>query len=552
MADLWKLGQARANKELQAANMFVSVESKATSLNHQLSASALLGDTAATRRLLSESKFDAATLSEALRGAARGGSADVLRLLLEKGADVNMPDDDGYTCFHEACFWGQAELLPMLAANGARARGMTRVGRTGWDLATRNGCSRAATELERLGMHDIGDQYETESQAVLLARGGKRDADAKPPEPPAVLGCGSNLSGQLGCPGTSTTAAMLPVPMPDSLGALPVAFIGCGLDHTLFVAKGGQEVFGCGSNKDGQLGMGRIAHPNHSAQCDTVIDMIAEPTRVRLLCNLSLSMLACGDSHTLALTETGGVMCCGANQSGQLGLGHTQPQVWTPTATGLAGVTAVSAGSYHSFFLVPPRMSMETEAGVFACGNNDRAQLGLGMLHAQTVSTPQPVTVLAESHIIALACGATQSWFLTSEGEVWYLAGVEWPPAPPPRKLGGWEVDDEVVAIAAGGHHCLFLTANGEAWAQGSNTAGQLGLATRGSGPIPGVADPTRIEAFQRLTHSHVRLSPYGAKLVSHLLIYQSPACFTDPLNNPSPFRPSLDVAACERETSAR
>ena len=502
MADLWKVGVARANVADLTMQQFAARPSDIAA--EKLEAAARQGDAKATKRIIQGggTEFDVSVLSDALRTAARGGHADVIKQLIDSGADVNAADDDGYTCFHTACFWGQDTVLPLLAAKGARARALTRVGRTGWDLASRNGCSRAVAVLTSLGMQEPGDQFERLPHAPLAGQPGTGSDEPAVRIPPAIMGCGSNLRGQLGCPEVATSPAMRPVPFPDTLGTVPIAVVGCGEGHTLFIAQGGEEVFACGSNDSGQLGLGRIPHHKHSTQCDTVIDVVAPACRVPKLCGLSLTALACGDSHTLALTASGVVMCCGANKSGQLGLGHSEPEVWNPTANSMTGVTSVIAGSFHSFFLKIPE--------VWACGNNKLGQLGLS---GGSILTPTRVETLDGEAIVQIACGATQTWFLTKEGSVWHMKGAEWPPAPPPEKLKLPQADDEVVAISAGGHHALFVTVRGNVWGLGSNTAGQLGIVARDGSSVSAVAQPTIVEAFQRLTHCSVQLSAHGIAL---------------------------------------
>lgn len=503
MPELWQVGATSASGLSAAAAQFAVHSSPSTVAAQQLLAAAQAGDSKVTAQLLRGGvNLDVSAFSDALRAAASGGHADVIKQLIDRGADVNAPDDDGYTSFHTACFWGQHNVLPLLAANGARARSLTRVGRTGWDLASRNGCSRAVAVLATLGMQETGDQFERIPHAPLA---GPAQLDSHEPvasAPPAVVGCGSNLRGQLGCPDVSISTVMRPVPMPGTLGTLPVAFVGCGEGHTLFVAQGGNEVFGCGSNHSGQLGLGRISHENHSAQCDTVIDIVREPCRVPKLCGLSVTALACGDSHTLALTSPDGVViCCGANRSGQLGLGHCEPQVWDPSANSMTGVDSVAAGSFHSFFVKIPE--------IFACGRNELGQLGL---NGGPIVTPTRLDAFDGETIVRVVCGATQTWVLTDDGSVWHMIGKEWPPAPPPQKLA-LPPDDEVIAASAGGHHALFVTASGRVWGLGSNTAGQLGIVSSDGSSVSAVAQPTIIEAFQRLAHCSVRLSAHGVAL---------------------------------------
>ena len=49
-----------------------------------------------------------------------GGHPDVVRMLIERGADVGVRDDgDGFTPLHQACFWGHADVARLLIDRGA-------------------------------------------------------------------------------------------------------------------------------------------------------------------------------------------------------------------------------------------------------------------------------------------------------------------------------------------------------------------------------------------------------------------------------------------------
>ena len=75
----------------------------------------------------------------------------------------------------------------------------------------------------------------------------------------------------------------------------------------LFHFPGG-DVFSWGSNSHGQLGLGKEVALQHT------------PVLVCALSGVPVTQIAAGASHTLLLTLTGLVYCCGANKSGQLGL----------------------------------------------------------------------------------------------------------------------------------------------------------------------------------------------------------------------------------------
>lgn len=71
----------------------------------------------------------------------------------------------------------------------------------------------------------------------------------------------------------------------------------------------GGEVLSWGSNSHGQLGLGK-----------QVSRSVHTPALVAALTGVAVTQISAGGSHTLFLTLPGLVYCCGANQSGQLGL----------------------------------------------------------------------------------------------------------------------------------------------------------------------------------------------------------------------------------------
>jgi alpha-tubulin suppressor-like RCC1 family protein len=92
-------------------------------------------------------------------------------------------------------------------------------------------------------------------------------------------------------------------------GALPSA-ISAGDNHMLVLADNG-AILGCGKNVNGQLGIGTTVTP----QTTLVAMDLTE------LGGVLPSALAAGSEFTLVVNENGVIYGCGANGSGQLGIG---------------------------------------------------------------------------------------------------------------------------------------------------------------------------------------------------------------------------------------
>ncbi|CAM2927583.1 Ig-like domain repeat protein [Saccharomonospora xinjiangensis] len=177
---------------------------------------------------------------------------------------------------------------------------------------------------------------------------------------------------------------------------------------------------GRGANWNGQLGNGTI---NDSAV----------PVATQIPAGVTITSIAAGAGHSLALDSTGAVWAWGYNVAGQLGDG-TYNDSTVPVATQIpAGVTitAIAAGNYHS-------LALDSTGAVWAWGYNSYGQLGDGT----TVWRNTPV--------------ATQ-----------IPGGVT------------------ITGIAGGYLHSLALDSTGGAWAWGANWAGQLGNGTNSDSVVP-------------------------------------------------------------------
>lgn len=287
---------------------------------------------------------------------------------------------------------------------------------------------------------------------------------------------------------------------------------GCG--HSGFITAKG-HAFTCGDNRYSQLG-----HYEFAGQTCSV------PTRVyRGLGNQKCLQIACGSSHTLFLTDAGGVYVAGLGDSGQLGLGTRKAIARDPTlipfqyedysivqiiagiahnilisncgkafsfglgSTGQLGhggtknipkptlvsvlrnrtIRFAAAGVSHSIFI-------DSRGGAYTCGNG-KGLLGHGDTRIRT--TPSAVTSLEGVKIASAAAGVKQSIFISTEG-VGYWCGermgeLEHCTATLPTTM---HLPEPLAKASIGNSHTILLMKSGLLMSMGSNGRFQTGIAT--------------------------------------------------------------------------
>ena len=98
-------------------------------------------------------------------------TADIARLLIEFGADVNLADADGTTALMKAAFFGRDEVVEALLANGADVTARQRNGATALDLAERKlGFWRQRLGKPGMKQDAIHDRIKHHERAVVLLR----------------------------------------------------------------------------------------------------------------------------------------------------------------------------------------------------------------------------------------------------------------------------------------------------------------------------------------------------------------------------------------------
>ena len=201
---------------------------------------------------------------------------------------------------------------------------------------------------------------------------------------------------------------------------------------------------------------------------------------VQVLNVTSITAIAGGGMHSLALKNDGTVWAWGWNEHGELGNGTDGGSSDVPVQVlNLTGITAIAGGGSHS-------LALRNDGTVRAWGDNTFGELGDG----SSVDSNVPVQVVNLTGVIAIAAGGWHSLALKSDGTVWGW-GYNGDGA-----LGNGSYTNSnlpvqvlnlpgVTALAGGERHSLALKNDGTVWAWGYNSYGQLGNGTTANSNVP-------------------------------------------------------------------
>lgn len=223
-----------------------------------------------------------------------------------------------------------------------------------------------------------------------------------------------------------------------------LAQVAFGSKHSAAVTHGGQ-VYTFGDGALGQLGHGNCSR-------------VDQPHLLGVLAERAVAQVACGKSHTLALTAQGDVYTWGACDEGQLGLGRNQPSFVPRYLSALQGtpIALVATGAAHAAVL-------SVYGRVYTWGEAICGQLGLGRPLSNQSS---PIEVPGLPDVKALACGECHTAVLSADGALysWGLS-TRGPPlshktTPSPELV---ELAEPIESLACGGGSTLVVTESGAA-----------------------------------------------------------------------------------------
>jgi alpha-tubulin suppressor-like RCC1 family protein len=183
----------------------------------------------------------------------------------------------------------------------------------------------------------------------------------------------------------------------------------CGGRHTMALSDT-SRVYSWGYGRTGALGLGHLA--THEAQR---VDMKV-PTTVSLLEEVRPYEIAAGGLHSAALCQNGQLLTWGWGLDGQLGRPCEGGESVPAPALLPKGLNArhVSCGGHHTLMLLD-------DNNVYACGANQDGQLGLG--HAKLVKRPSCIEMLEGKDVYYLAAGRRFSIAVCEDGVVYSWGG---------------------------------------------------------------------------------------------------------------------------------
>lgn len=151
---------------------------------------------------------------------------------------------------------------------------------------------------------------------------------------------------------------------------------------------------------------GRLGH-GWPAQSESFPKVVTE------LIGAAVKHVTCGGAHTVAVTGSGTLFSFGLNNHGQLGACEGFDEMPVPQECFLpALVDSASAGETHT-------LAVSSSGEVWACGNNEEGQLGLGSSLESRNPDMRLLRHLEGLRVVQVAAGYAHSLALTEEGEVY-------------------------------------------------------------------------------------------------------------------------------------
>jgi hypothetical protein len=255
---------------------------------------------------------------------------------------------------------------------------------------------------------------------------------------------GDNSMGQCPVGRTGRVEVFTKVPLPELAGT--VADVRAGLFHTLILTRDGR-LHALGRGRDGQLGTGRTTNGfglvagltdvvsfaagtwhsvaagadgsvwtwGHGAKgqlCDGGTANRSTPVRVALPGGATVAQVSAGGHGTLLRTAAGGLIACGENQAGALGVADAVAAAPTPVATGTA-TAVLGLGGAHAAITsdgCDVRLAGLNDHGIVAAAETPAKATAFTARAGLSLCAPRPATALGDVVNPAPRGGESNCW----------------------------------------------------------------------------------------------------------------------------------------------
>ena len=307
---------------------------------------------------------------------------------------------------------------------------------------------------------------------------------------------GYNKDGQLGLGDTTNRFEFTQIPFDGT----NIKKIACYTYHTLILKDDG-TLWGCGLNKNGQLGLGNKTNQSTFVQIPNVSDV---------------KDVYCGHLFSIILKNDGTVWACGSCHQYQFGLSAKDYLSFTKVAT---DVQQLLGRGYHT-------MLLKNDGTVWACGYNSSNRFGAKAdLKVYTqIATNVKKIYGGESHTFLVkyddtiwACGHNTdgrcaiSNYINSLPDFQQITEI-----------------DNIKEIICGGYHTIFLKNDETYWGCGNNDSNRIGI-----------LNVNKYQTFTKINIDNIKTVKYDSDNSGHLAVLKADgtlwACGCNDNNNVVP-----------------
>jgi len=228
----------------------------------------------------------------------------------------------------------------------------------------------------------------------------------------------------------------------------------CVAVHSVFLSAEGQA-FTMGRNEQGQLGLGNLERQDKA--------MVVSTLKKQFIVNA-----ACGAKHTFFITFEGEVYGCGANKTGQLGIGSKVPFQSTVEKVDINVAISSASGGFDSSLFV------SKTGQLFSCGSSENGQLGNNDA-GQSIEKAGKVLFNCEKRPILV------DRFFSRDDSTKEVLCLE---------------DVRIKQVNQGPHHCCAVSEGHELFTWGFNGHHRLGHGKGGNLLTDDILVPMRVNVF--------------------------------------------------------